>query len=255
VPEVDPKLVVFSCLSPQDGYIMVDVSRSRPFFGAYSEDELDESLKIDIATVVVRSSEDTVIVPWDDSREVYYLPEGSLPIIPGETYFLEVSAPGYPSVDASTTVPYYTPTVSYTEYLGAQSFTGGEFGESSVSYEYNVQWLDQEPGDSYYRVILGWIEGGVAGEMADELYTDVLNDGETLSKNVVLSMYSGSEEIDYPYGIYLLNTDENYYRYHLTTQNYNGGGDPFSEPVMIYSNITNGLGCFCSYNGTYQIFD
>jgi hypothetical protein len=48
---------------------------------------------------------------------------------------------------------------------------------------------------------------------------------------------------------YLLNVDENYYRYHDGVARQDEVRDnPFAEPVPIPTNIQGGLGCFGAYN-------
>jgi hypothetical protein len=62
--------------------------------------------------------------------------------------------------------------------------------------------------------------------------------------------YSGSVgDMVEPFHVYLLNTTEEYHRYKVSLKNVSFG-DPFAEPSQIYSNITNGLGCFGSYTGS-----
>lgn len=54
--------------------------------------------------------------------------------------------------------------------------------------------------------------------------------------------------------IFLLHTDENYYRYHDAINRQNDVGDnPFAEPVLIPSNINGGLGCFAGYNRSTEV--
>ncbi|HEV7378763.1 MAG TPA: DUF4249 family protein, partial [Dyadobacter sp.] len=43
------------------------------------------------------------------------------------------------------------------------------------------------------------------------------------------------------------NTDEEYFKYHRSLQMRNTD-NPFTEPALIYSNISDGLGCFAAYN-------
>jgi hypothetical protein len=47
--------------------------------------------------------------------------------------------------------------------------------------------------------------------------------------------------------IYLYNTEESYYRYHTSLDNYNDGENPFTEVTPVYSNVTGGLGVFTSF--------
>jgi Domain of unknown function (DUF4249) len=250
VPKVDPKLVIQGFLSPQDEIIQIRVSKSKPVFGIYDED----SYYIENAVVRLMSNTDTTILEYDSQLQTYSVSQLDYPIEGGRTYALEVSAPGLKSVYATTTVPTLTPDVSSADYVSTQNFEGGNFGEYSTTFEYNVQWMDNEPGESFYRLILGLEGTGSGSEPVDLLLTDVLNEGEVISKNVFVgTWYSDINPEQEPFGIYLLTVDENYYRYHLTTNSI-GGDDPFTEPVQVYSNITNGLGCFGSFNGTYEQF-
>ena len=144
--------------------------------------------------------------------------------------------------------------VSSATFEGYQSFQGGEFSESTNEYRYNVQWMDSDLNENYYRVILYWLENIDYLARADEYVKDVLDNGEEISKNLYLSSYGpdiSGEGI--PYAVYLLNVDETYYRYHKTSSLISGD-DPFSEPVQVYTNVENGLGCFCSFNGSYEEF-
>jgi Domain of unknown function (DUF4249) len=54
--------------------------------------------------------------------------------------------------------------------------------------------------------------------------------------------------------IYLLNSDEPYYDFHKSLENYSLGDSPFSEPSFLYSNVKGGLGIFASYTLDSLIF-
>jgi hypothetical protein len=250
VPEVAPKLVVQGFISPQEDQVQIKVSKSKPVFGLDNEG----SLYIENAAVKLMSISDTVILEYNSIERFYYINQDEFPITGGQTYWIEVSADDLPTVYSSTTVPTITPFVNSATYLSTQNFEGGGFGESSTTFEYNVQWMDMESGESYYRLILG-LEGiGSGSEPVDLYYTDALNDGEIISKNVFVgTWYDDINPEQEPFGIYLLSLDENYYLYHRNLILL-GGGDPFSEPVQLHSNIINGLGCFGSFNGSYQQF-
>lgn len=48
--------------------------------------------------------------------------------------------------------------------------------------------------------------------------------------------------------IYLAKTDEAYYKFNTTFRNFEDiDGNPFAEPIIVYSNIKGGLGVFCAY--------
>ncbi|WP_170266439.1 DUF4249 domain-containing protein [Phaeocystidibacter luteus] len=55
----------------------------------------------------------------------------------------------------------------------------------------------------------------------------------------------------YSFAIVLRSLDEHAYKYNSSIQRYNffgGGGDPFSQPVQVYTNIQNGLGFVGGYS-------
>jgi hypothetical protein len=184
VPEVDPKIVIQGFLSPQDEEIQIRVSKSKPVFGIADEG----SYFVEDAVVRLMSNTDTTILEYDPQLQIYSVSQLDYPIEGGRTYSLVVSAPGLKSVYATTTVPAITPEVSSADYVSTQNFEGGGFGESSITFEYNVQWMDNEPGESFYRLIL-CLEGiGTGSEPVDLLFTDVLNEGEIISKTYILEL-------------------------------------------------------------------
>jgi hypothetical protein len=47
--------------------------------------------------------------------------------------------------------------------------------------------------------------------------------------------------------VYLMNTEESYYLYHTSLNEFDRSDNPFSEAKPVYSNIKGGLGIFTSY--------
>ena len=78
-----------------------------------------------------------------------------------------------------------------------------------------------------------------------ELKDDKGKDGQVLTANF---KYIESGAMNSPIGfeIILMKVDVNYYNYYKTLNNY-ADGDPFAEPVILFSNIQNGLGVFCNF--------
>ena len=53
-------------------------------------------------------------------------------------------------------------------------------------------------------------------------------------------------------GILLISATKEHFLYHLSYKAYqNSNGDPFAQPVQIYSNVENGLGIFAGHNKTF----
>ena len=81
-------------------------------------------------------------------------------------------------------------------------------------------------------------------------FTDELFNGDY--KTIQTSVYVWTEENNYSTSvidIYLINADEHSYKYFYSTKmQISSKFNPFSEPVMVYSNITNGYGIIGSYS-------
>lgn len=76
-------------------------------------------------------------------------------------------------------------------------------------------------------------------------FTDRLFSGETRRFQVRLDYYAGYSDIE----IRLTSASRGYWRYMRTIDRYDySSGDPFSEPVQIYTNIEGGLGIWAGYS-------
>lgn len=77
-------------------------------------------------------------------------------------------------------------------------------------------------------------------------FCDNLFDGKSQKFRVRLSFYmDGITDIE----MVLKSCSEAYYRYKRSIENYrNADGDPFSQPVQVYTNIENGLGIWAGYS-------
>lgn len=98
----EEKLVIIAYLTPQDS-IRVLVSRSIPFGTPFDEKKAD----VPNATLSIRdgSGHSQNLSLSSSSRSVYVCSQKEFPIVPGERYFLNGSAPNLPSISASTIVP------------------------------------------------------------------------------------------------------------------------------------------------------
>jgi hypothetical protein len=59
--------------------------------------------------------------------------------------------------------------------------------------------------------------------------------------------YEGSSPDSAFLRVYLLSTDKPYYDFHKSAENFSLGDGPFTEPTLLYSNVSGGLGIFASY--------
>ncbi len=251
LPQSESKLVVTSFITPEDTLLRVAVVKSVPAIGK-SPLASDNS-----RGVAVRMSDglNSVSLLYNEEQRVYVADAGSLPIIPGNTYFLEVTDSEGRRVEASCTVP-------------VNELVSPEITIDSAESRYNagymehfmiMRWSDTPGEINYYRVFAEISTNrGITGTTYHQpvyfessinniqLYTDNRLDGAKFSspRGTLFMNYNHSPQNPTTPTLYayLLNTDEHYYRYHQSLNNSNNvDGNPFAEPVLIYSNMEGGF--------------
>lgn len=242
LPDYQPKLVVQCFISPEDSNIIVYVSESSPIFKV---GPVYQDLKISDATVRITGQGQDAIIPYLSDHQYYMLPKSAFPILSGATYTLQVSVPDGRSVSASTTVP---SKLNTSLLINEINWIQGEFSD----YEMNFRFQDLPGAGDFYRISAYFSDTdtnlGILNtyelflEKGERVTSDLNKDENVFSYRVNYSTYSKNNKVT----LLLLTTNEEYYRYHKTVFSY-VGDDPFSEPVIIYSNIENGLGVFCAY--------
>jgi hypothetical protein len=259
LPQASSKLVVTSFISPQDTLLRVSVLESVPAIGKNRLSSGD----ILNATVSITDGERSVNLLYDTQALAYTADAETLPVIPGKTYFLEVTDAKGRKATASCTVPVNAAPALEIAIDSAKARYGGDY----IEYFMLMKWQDTPGEINYYRV---FAEVTITQEGVDNtytqpvyfedysfnisLYSDNRLDGARFSSPkgfIYKPSYSPQQPVTSTLYAYLLNTDEHYYRYHQSLMNnYNTDGNPFAEPVLIYSNIEGGLGVFAAYNRT-----
>lgn len=177
----------------------------------------------------------------------------------GLTYSLRVEASGYESVSAFDAIPVAIPIISATlkdsvyvgELDGTYAETTIKFNDpASVNNFYVIeiyQWSSRN--GNWYSIFLSSIDPSVANDQVSSriLFSDVIFDGKIYDLKVYFSNYILTQN---PMLFVRLNSiSEAYYNYNksfkLHQQNM---GNPFAEPVQVYTNIENGLGIFAGYS-------
>jgi hypothetical protein len=263
LPQASSKLVVTSFISPQDTMLWVSVIESVPAIGKINLSSED----IRNATVSISDGERSINLLYDIQARTYTADAETLPIIPGKTYFLEVTDTKGRKAEASCTVPV---TAEPALEIAIDS-ANGRYGDY-MEYFMLMKWQDTPGEINYYRIfaeISTNQEGGTqytwpvsfesdgSGYSNIRLYSDNRLDGAKFSspKGILFHRSNSSQFPRFPaittlYS-YLLSTDEHYYHYHQSLMNnYNVDGNPFAEPVLLYSNVNGGLGVFAAYNRT-----
>lgn len=283
------KLVVNSYFSA-DSVWAIQVSKSLSVL-----DNADLQMVNNVSIDVFKNDEliDTIRGPGQDG---WYRSDLSLPEA-GENYSINVSTPDFSSVIyAEDIAPEPVPISKVSFTLIDSSFyydhylteTGDEYYTriyGMVEGRFNITISDPAAMENYYQLSLYAYNEGyyyhedsiisyrekrqiyfttndpVAGDNDDShrsslLFSDDIFNGQNYQLKVAIIDHNAT--LDKEYVIELLSFTRAGYLYRRSVEDYrNSKGDPFSEPVLIYSNIENGFGIFAGYGvNTYpfQLF-
>lgn len=250
LPAQENKLVVTSFISPGDTIIMVTVRNAIPKFewGQWGGPNFDN---LRDATVLLSDGSQQVTIPYDSTLGFYHIPGKNFSIVEGKTYVLQVSTPDGRRVSAETTVPSGTPALLQHE-VNTLSIA-----ENSFNFNTSVKLADL-PNRTYLNLVFDVLCSMLPDDppIAPILYYEskYAYQSDEFEKRSDYQFSLQSELGDMSYYQYVasmvtvLHCDEHFYQYHKTIREAPASnGNPFADPVMVYSNINKGLGCFGSY--------
>lgn len=248
LPPAEDKLVVTSFISPGDTSILVTVRNSMPKFnwvGIWGP----QFSNLTDATVYISDGTTQIQVPFDSIYGMYLASTKNLPIIRGKTYHLDVSTPDGKKVSAETSVP--------ERILQLSQFDAEVSGSDTDHIQINgLITIDDLPGTTYitgsFDIISSWDSIAPQYPMFSQTSyfsaTDEFQSHSDYAQNWQSEMYGAGYYHYIGLGVTLLNSDKNFYLYHKTIRLAPGSQDnPFADPVMVYTNINGGFGCFGSY--------
>jgi hypothetical protein len=207
--------------------------------------------------------------------------------LPGSTYRIEVSVPGYPDVSGEAVVPAAVPVTG----LDTVSVIRSEYDWSYPSWKVTLRFSDPPDEENYYRLVVSQVFGLYTGDrylpyssefpvviseyggISVESDDPILSPGEDNSifgsgTSNIFSVFSdelisGKQygldfyldpfymEFDTAYHDFMLYTirlqsiTKDLYLYLMTRSAQDEFGEsPFTEPVIVHSNIDGGLGIF-----------
>lgn len=182
-----------------------------------------------------------------------YTSEGVYTAIPpsfveGETYRLEVSAPGFETISAEQVV---LPKVALSD---MRYIISGDPANWETRGRLTCSLVDDGDTEDYYLISLRGPGGNLSyleipsGGYATEAYnfrsvllSDALFNGRVIKENYDGNVYTKGEEVS----VSLSHVSEDFYRYDRTSSAArNAEYNPFAEPVNVYTNIQNGFGIF-----------
>lgn len=204
----------------------------------------------------------STIQRFDKPKYTYQVENAILQVTEGKTYSIEIETNKGEKLSATCRVPIgkVVPDVVLTK-----------FNEQEYSYE--AEWQDDLSATNYYRLEAYQTSFTIGYDSnTGEPIATFKQTGTTYFYDNYFRTQEGRKTINYkpqdrvyfyessipnfpnvptpkPYvTTYLMKTDENYYLYHQSVENsYNNEGNPFGEPIIIHSNIENGIGCFGAY--------
>ncbi len=274
-----PARIVAECfLSPQSPYIDVMVGESQPLFGSSTS---FPRILTD-AKVLLTGESSEIEIPFVDSLNAYRIAGSQFRIEPGKSYRMTISHQNR-MVTATCTVPSGEPVIkSY-----SVDSVGSNMPGARVTAHIRTSWDDFEGVVNYYNV-RGFVvieDTRLLYDLATNRYSpyriidklqldhaylnkqisDKNLDGITFESPTYKINLPPSVELMYPdengnmqtvetdpvlkqIHFEILNTDENYFRYHRSLSESHNNDNPFVEPTLIYTNIEGGLGCFGAFN-------
>jgi uncharacterized protein YceK len=196
-----------------------------------------------------------------------YSYKGKTKPMAGQSYSIEVATNNQPLLRSSSKAPMPVPIISVV------TDSSGVVSDGLVKMK--ITFKDPATEKNFYTVKIiedaQFVLNNDTLSITQELYFDVveqsLSVNETgLEKLINDNLFNGKEHTfdlqiyhrSYSYGtqvseqhvrVLLLNVSEEYYKYFTTKslQEYTNG-DPFAQPVQVFTNIENGLGIFAGYS-------
>jgi len=272
LPEEAAKVVAVCNFTP-GGNFRVSLSFSQPL-DAMGAPKVPEKAEVSIAAD--GQFYDRLFKEVDEEGEVVW--QGNDVVKPGVEYSLRVNVPGYPPIEANSSVPNYTPVDHITlNHLGI-SVKKLDENRNALIVPIDLHLSNKSGGKSYFAFNLSHetevfeLENGVrVPDYSYETTTFFLTDGPTLSllhnisEPVVLvnEKYWSADrstlrinayipykpDTEEPKRIFIewRTLSEEFYRYHLSVAR-QGGNLPLNDPDAVFNNVQGGYGNFSGYS-------
>lgn len=256
LPKDNERLVVNGILNP-DSNLQVFVSKS-----LFILDNSSLAGLIDAQVKVYDGS--TLVETITDNVGGMYRSASFKPLV-GKEYRIEVSAPNFETVDASATVPDYINILSidttrvqfqgyeqmilkikFNDNAATSDYYAVEVGQTLFDYKYDENWNIIDSGYTFYATYIT-LYNNVAGDVYGTTlpFTDEFLTGETAEISVLADGYifQKSDWVGDEVVVNLKKISKDYYNYISSYSKYQSvNGDPFAQPVKVFSNINKGFG-------------
>ena len=257
LPSTDSRLVLSCYISPQDTVISAKLTETKTVIST-------GGTRADITNAAMQISDGTksVAMIYDNNLLYYRALPSQMKIEIGKTYTMTVNTPDGRSVSSKCTVP---PPITIKEIKvdSGTAVTLRNFNAKEVKeYYLKLIWQDLPGSVDYYRGF-----GFVTGTFKDRNNTisqrtdgvdftgldDKNSDGQLLTLSVIYQPARNSTAVTIQkLTIGLFHADINYFNYHESLRKQRANNNPFAEPVLLYTNVEGGFGCFGAYNATWK---
>ncbi len=250
IPHNEPKPVVQSFLETGQDSVKLYLSQSNPVF--YSTTNQTTEIKDAVVSISDGTNSVNLVYHPDASgfnRGSYDAVASALSFNSGNQINLNITLSDGKTLTSSCVLP-AKPSfkIEFQEIVQSNGY-----GDKLLKFKFTD--LSPNP-ENYYHIaaIVHGKQGNYIDEM--ELYDDsnyggIYKISGGSSKTLSYYFWDNYMSID-SVKFYVLATDEHYYNYHKSVYAFEGD-NPFAEPVIIYSNIKDGLGVFCGYNRNSQV--
>jgi hypothetical protein len=241
IPDNNPKIVLSTHIGAGDS-LTVFISTSIPINFYYNNLQYNF---IDKAIVEISKDEINWNIVNYKFPDKYTLPLSAFNPVEGQTYFIRAAVDGYKSVKSSCTIPYYNPTM--VSLVKVDTINTMDF-ERKINF--TVKIIDALGIRNFYgiKAFYGNNELFLNKDNSEKwLFNDINKDGSEFVfkfEQYIYPLYSPNT-----IRVRLYQTDEAFYLFNNSYKNIDFE-NPFSEPVLVYSNIENGLGICDAY--TYR---
>jgi hypothetical protein len=248
VPAGERKLVVGGFLSPTENEHQISLSQTDPLFST------DPPISLANVKLTISSDSSSYSPSYDFNSGTFQFNNNQFKIENDKNYHLKIVTEDGKMVESDMrTLSNQMPLVTDLKLNIDTVYT--DFMYPELQYSLKISWNDLIGEQNYYRLIANRL---LKDFDSNDTIVEPLNyfneyvlkddkgkDGQVLTANF---KYIESGAMNSPIGfeIILMKVDVNYYNYYKTLNNY-ADGDPFAEPVILFSNIQNGLGVFCNF--------
>ncbi|GEM_PF-1371540 len=252
-------MLVLNGIIENDSIIRVAISKSTPAIGEQNTGSSD----ITSSATLVLTDNTTAETFSSNSINANGFYEFGTTAKTGHSYSISVSHPDYATISSSMTSPENIAITSWdTTHTTVQDYDGEVVNMKQIS----IKWQDPVGENKYtikvfvvdtvskYEALVSThiyvdendvtISGGQSTIFQDNSFNNTL---KTLTFSFNSEYYKDLNNLNIgekSYRVVLYNISNEVYNYITSTSKAEGNGNPFAEPVAIYSNIKNGIGIF-----------